>query len=320
MWLAVRCFAVTSTPADPSADRASNGEGRVAAAWPWVLRAVWFLLPFSVGSSFGDALSTRSAPVRLTALGLAWVWWGLGLLSTLVPHPIGLVIIRVCAPLAFVVAVWATTTGVAYSAVSGFGLAVSVVVCALSFSANTGHLYVNGPAYPNERRYLLRPPALLLLGPIPLAGAAAASGTVLGPLLVASGAWVFGGLAFAVGVAAAFVAARALYVFTRRFLVFVPAGFVVHDFESLRDPVLFKRQTIEGIRAAAVDSDSLDLTAKAPGLTIEVLLREKVEITKVRNSRDTGEVGKTARFLVVPSMPGRFLTAAAKRRYPTGPR
>ena len=311
---------MTSTPADPAAERASDGEGRVAAAWPWILRAVWFVLPFSVGPSFGDALSTRSAAVRLTAIALAWAWWGLGLLSTLVPHPIGLVVVRVGTPLALSAAVWATTTGEPSSVVSGFGLAVSAVICALSFSSNTGHLYVNGPAYPNERRYLLRPPALLLLGPIPLAGAVAGVGTVLGPLLVASREWVVGGFALTIGVVAVLVAARALYVLTRRFLVFVPAGFVVHDFESLRDPVLFKRQMIEGIRAAAADSDSLDLTAKAPGLAIEVMLREKVEITKVRNSRDTGEVGKTARFLVVPSMPGRFLAAAIKRRYPTGVR
>ena len=301
----------------PRTERAAQFEGRRVALWPWLLRAAWFVLPFTVGASLSKALSPLSDEVRGTALVLAWVWWSVGLLSTMVPHPIGLVAVRVGAALSLATSTWSASTGRASSGIAAVALGVAVIVVTLAFAADTGHLYVNGPAYPNERRYVLGPSALLLLGPIPIAGAVVGGATVAGPLLLASQRWAIGSVACAAGLGLGAVSARALYALTRRFLVFVPAGLVLHDFEALRDPVLFQHALVEAIRPASADSDSLDLTVGAPGLTVEVLLREKVEITKLRNSRDHGEIGRTARFLVVPSMPGRFLAAAKRRGYPT---
>ncbi len=314
--------AVTSSPppthpVSPRTERAAQFEGRRVALWPWVLRAAWFVLPLTVGAALSKALSPLSDGVRGTTLVLAWVWWSAGLLSTMVPHPIGLVALRVAAALSVATSTWSASTGRASSGVAAIALGVATVAGILAFGADTGHLYVNGPAYPNERRYVLRPSALLLLGPIPLAGAMVGCASVAGPLLLGAQRWAIGGVACAVGLGLGAICARALYALTRRFLVFVPAGLVLHDFEALRDPILFQHGLVEAIQPAPVDSDSLDLTAGAPGLTVEVLLREKIEITKLRNSRDHGEIGRTARFLVVPSMPGRFLAAAKRRGYPT---
>ncbi len=287
-------------------------------AWPWAVRAVWFVLPFAFGQLLGDGLADCSRPVQVVAVTLAWAGWGLGLLATLIFHPAGLVVLRTAAPLALATAVWswvhARPSGVAVSV--GVGAAVLAVI--VVHSAETGLLAVNGPAYPNERRFLLRPSAVLLVGPIPLAGVALASGPVAGPLLLASRQWVLGGVATVLGAGLVFVTSRSLYAVARRFVVFVPAGFVVHDESTLREPVLFRRQDIEMLRAAPAGSDSLDLTAGAPGLAVEVLLRERVEVTKVTGPRDLGTTGKTARFLIVPTRPGRLLATAAERRYPTG--
>ena len=281
--------------------------------WPWILRALWVALPFTVGDSLRDAASTRSSAVRIVIIGLAWTWWAVGLIATLVPHPAGLVALR-CGSLAVLgAALWCLADRSDVDVMSILALSVALMVFGVVLWSETGHWCVNGPAYANERRFLLRAPAVLLVGPIPVAAALLAGATISGPLLLASKSWVPGGVCLVGGVAVTLVVARALYAQCRRFLVFVPAGLVVHDFNMIREPVLFKKQVVELLHAAPAGSDSLDLTANASGLALEVLLTEKVEITKVKNSRDPGETGRTARVLIVPTLPGRLLrTAAAK--------
>ncbi len=271
------------------------------------------MVPFTVGVAMSEAVSQRSSTVRLVAVGVAWAWWAVGLLAVLVPHPAGLVALRSGSLAVVATALWCVFERSSVDASSVVALSVALIVCGAALWSETGHWCVNGPAYANERRFLLRSPAVLLMGPIPVAGVLLAAAPVAGPLLLASKAWVLGGVCLVGGVAIALVVARALYAQCRRFLVFVPAGLVVHDFDVLREPVLFKKQTVELLRAAPAESDSLDLTANASGLALEVLLTEKVEITKVKNSRDTGETGRTARFLIVPTLPGRLLKTAAAR-------
>ena len=179
-------------------------------AWPWAVRAVWFVLPFAFGQLLGDGLADCSRPVQVVAVTLAWAGWGLGLLATLIFHPAGLVVLRTAAPLALATAVWswvhARPSGVAVS----IGVGAAVVAVIVVHSAETGLLAVNGPAYPNERRFLLRPSAVLLVGPIPLAGVVLASGPVAGPLLLASRQWVLGGFATVLGAALVLVTSRSL--------------------------------------------------------------------------------------------------------------
>jgi hypothetical protein len=256
--------------------------------------------------------------VQVVAVVLAWALWAIALVATLIFHPAGLVALRCTAPLAMAAGVWSWVHGSPTALVVAAGIGAASLAVIVVHSAETGLLAVNGPAYPNERRYLLRPSAVLLVGPIPLAGALLAAGIVAGPLLLAARQWVAGAAASVIGAGFVLVTSRSLYGVARRFVVFVPAGFVVHDESTLREPVLFRRQDVELIRAAPAGSDSLDLTAGAPGLAVEVLLREKVEVTKVSGPRDVGTTGKTARFLIVPTRPGRLLATAAARRYPTG--
>ena len=169
-----------------------------------------------------------------------------------------------------------------------------------------------------ERRFLLRPSASILLI-APIATALVAAGLVIGPLLLAAKQWLLGSVATALGFAATYLLTRSLFALARRFLVFVPAGFVIHDYSALREPVLFKRGQIERMRAAPADTDSLDLTLGAPGLVLEFLLKEKVEMSRLMGPRDRiGETGKSARFLAVPTLPGRLLNEARSRHYPVG--
>jgi hypothetical protein len=289
---------------------------RLERMWPWLLRLVWLGLPFVVGAAFAEALTDRSNPVRVVGVVLAWAWWGAGLVATLVPHPVGLIALRSGSLVVVGGALWSLFERPTIDALGTSAVAAALLAVGMALWSETGHWCVNGPAYANERRFLLRAPAILLLGPIPVATCLLAAGPIVGPLVIAAQSWVLGVVLTLAGLAVAVIAARALYAQCRRFFVFVPAGFVVHDTGVVREPVLFTKKIVERLHAAPSDTDSLDLTANASGLAIEVLLTEKVEITKVKHARDPGETGRTARFLIVPTLPGRLLKTAAKRGFP----
>ena len=181
-----------------------------------------------------------------------------------------------------------------------------------------GRFYVNGPAYPNELRLPLAVPGPLWLGPLELAWAVTVGAPLGGLLLLAARQWVAGGLVLVVGGAGAVVAARALHGLSRRWVVFVPAGLVLHDPVTLADPVLFERPGIETLRPAPAGSDSLDLTQRAPGLALELVLWEKVPLVLIRPGRLGGDSGSSARLLFTPTRPGLVLREAAARRIPVG--
>ena len=292
--------------------------GGIEGLWPWILRAVWFGAALACGPLVGEALRNRSRPIQLLVTIAAWLLWGAGLVATLVPHPIGLVGLRIVGPLLLTTTLWASTQPETSSIARIFALVCALTISLLVSTHETGHFCVNGPAYPNERRFLLRPSAPLLLI-APIASALVAVGFLSGPVLLAARQWMAGGVATALGFPIAYLLSRSLFGLARRFLVFVPAGFVIHDYSALREPVLFKRGQIERMRAAPIDTDSLDLTLGAPGLVLEFLLKEKVEMSRLLGPRDrVGETGKSARFLAVPTLPGRLLSEASKRHYPVG--
>ena len=243
-----------------------------------------------------------------------WLVWALILVATLVPHPVGLTGLRVTAPAAVVAAIASAASGRPSLLSSGLALATTLLATAIAFAPSTGTLFVNGAAYPNERRYLLRVPGLLLLGPIELAWALVAVAPAAGLLLLAAHQWVLGGVVTALSLPAAIVASRSLHSLSQRWVVFVPAGLVLRDPLSLDDPVLFHRATVESLHPAPAGTDSLDLTQRAAGLALELVLREKVAMTMSRPGRRLGEPGSSARLLFTPTRPGAVLVTASERR------
>jgi hypothetical protein len=273
---------------------------------PWLLRGLWVALPFTVGPALADALHSAAEPVRTVAsLGL-WVGWGLGVAATLVPHPLSLTALRMLAPAAVAAALAAAVAG----------SPSALVAAAWAFTPGIGATWVNGPAYPNERRYPLRAPGALLAGPLLLAWAVAVAGLSAGPLLLAAERWVAGGLAVVVGLPVAWVVARSLHNLSRRWAVFVPAGMVLHDPLTLLDPVLLLRATVARVGPAAADTDALDLSQRAPGLALEMDLREDVSFTLIVPGRREGRPAVTSRFLFTPTRPGEVLDEARRRRLP----
>jgi hypothetical protein len=291
---------------------------RLRPYFPWLVRAAWAALPFTAGPAFGAALHPHSEAVRLTAAVVLWAGWAVVLVGTLVPWPVGLTALRIAAPAAAVTAGAAALTNRPSVLAALLAVATTLLALLLAFTPTTGRLYVNGPAYPNEQRFLLAVPGALLLGPLPLAWAVTVGAPVAGLLLLAARAWVAGTAVLVVGGAAAVILARALHGLSRRWVVLVPAGLVLHDPMSLADPILFEKAVIETLRPAPADSDSLDLTQGARGLALELVLRQKVTMVLAKPGRRGGQPGSSARLLFTPSRPGLVLREAAARRVRVG--
>lgn len=281
---------------------------------PWLLRAAWLTLPLTTGALLADALDERSGPVQLVAAVLAWAVWGAVVLALLLRRPLGLTVLRTASPASFGAAVWAaadTGEGAALVLLAG-------VPAIVSFLPEVGEWMVNGAAYGFERRFPLRAPGALLLGPIPLSEVLLVAGVVTGPLLLAAEQWVLGGLALVIGLPVAAICARALHALSLRWAVLVPAGLVVKDHVTMVDPVLFKRGEVEVLRPAPSDTDAVDLTARAPGLALELRLKEKADISVLEPGAREPQHGKVLRLLFTPSRPGALLADAGERRIPIG--
>ncbi|MBW3649891.1 MAG: hypothetical protein KY458_04915 [Actinobacteria bacterium] len=286
--------------------------------YPWLLRALWASLPFVAGPALAQGLDERSTAVRAVASAGLWGGWAVVLCATLVLHPLGLTLLRMAAPAAVVAAAWSVGPASDLPALAAvLGTVVAMVVALLP---ETAVLFVNGPAYPNERRYPLRPPGALLLGPIPLAWAAAVAAPGAAVLLLAAGRWVTGGVVALVAVGGGFVGGRALHGLSRRWVVFVPAGVVLHDPMSLADPVLFRRQVVAALGPAPADTDAFDLTQRAPGLALQLDLTEEATLVLVQPGHRVGPTVAVRRVLFTPTRPGRVLEEAGRRRLAGAPR
>jgi hypothetical protein len=132
--------------------------------------------------------------------------------------------------------------------------------------------------------------------------------------------------------------ARSLHQLSRRWVVLVPAGFVVHDPFTMPEPQLFLRRTITRLGPALEADDRvveapligpdptdlepvgdrvIDLTAGAPGLALELRLAEPVDLL-LRRGRRTAETVPALAILFTPARPTRVLDAARERRIPVG--
>lgn len=281
--------------------------------WPWAVRAIWLTLPFTVGEVIGDAVADSSRPVQLTATIGAWLLWGLGLALTAVPHTTTLTPLRLIGPGAFVVAaVAAVDAGVSAMAVAALALSAAASVAILSPAI--GAWFINGSSYGAERRVPLRPPATLLFGPIPIAGAVVVATAISLPLLVAAKGWVAAAVVAVIGGPMSLAAARALHRLTARWLVFVPAGMVVHDPLAVPDPVLFKRTAVHTFGPALADTTAVDLSMGATGLLLELRLTEPAEIAHRAGPGQEPEAHELQAILVAPARPGVVLEEAKARR------
>jgi hypothetical protein len=278
----------------------------------WLLRVLWLTLPFTTGDALGTALASRSTPVQHTVAIGAWALWALLAVALVVPHAVTLTSVRVGVPGAVVVAAWAAWRSHG-SGTAVAGLVVAVVAAGLVMSGFVADGYVDGSSYGDERRFALRAPGPLLLGPIPLAWAALVAGVIVGPLWLACECWIRGIIGTVIGWTLAILAWRAIHTLSKRFVVFVPAGMTLVDPSTLIDAILLPRRSVMALGPAPAHGDGLDLSQQALGLALEVTLNEPFGLT-LRKGRNASEEVEAARIVFTPARPAAVLAEAARRR------
>ena len=280
-----------------------------------VLRLLWLTLPLTVGPAVQAGLDDASTPVAAVAVVGLWAGWAGTLLALLVPRITGLTVLRLAVPgLAALAVVLAVRDGV--EGVDVLALGTAALVAAVALWPSVGVDLVDGSSYGPERRLPLRVPPAVAVGAAPPAVVVVLAGVAVGPLLLAAEQWLAGALVTVVGLALAAAAVRALHQLSRRFLVFVPGGLVVHDPMTLVEPVLFARNGLVRVGPAEAGTGALDLTMGAGGLVMELRLQAPTDLVRRRPGRSPDQALHAAAVLVAPTPTAAFLAEAEARRLP----
>jgi hypothetical protein len=265
------------------------------------------------------AVDGRSVGVRATVMITAWLLWGVGIVALVVLSPLGLTIIRMLSFLACGAAVFSWIGGA--EPVPGGGFVACTLICGvLVGGADFGQRCVQASAYGDEQRFLLRAPAAFVI-PITVAGVAWAASVLAGPLLLACGQWIIGGLVTIVAVWLTWMLLPRFNTLSRRWLVLVPAGVVVHDQVVLAETLMVARADVVSIALALTGTEAADFTGPASGHAVEIGLRAMVTALVAPAKRTQAQMTQaqvTPRatalhvqsFIVAPTRPGAVLRAA----------
>ncbi len=299
--------------AGPQAARAA---GLLTRAGLWPLRVVWVLAPLGIGVGLADRLDHFASTGGTIAEIALWAAWFAGLVACLVPSTQSLTAVRIGAPGALALVVLAAVVGdggfpAARLEALGYGVLLSLV----AFQPTTGDRMINGSAYGSERRMALRPPAFALLGPVQVTWLAVFAGLVTGPVLLANEWWIAGVVACGAGAFVCRHGFRVLHQLARRWIVFVPAGFVIHDHVLLVESILLRRAVVAALGPAregdATAAGAADVSGGARGLALEVAAKERVAFG--RRVKRTVVNTEADRVVFTPSLPGAVLTEARIR-------
>lgn len=278
----------------------------------WAARVVWLALAVAGGQGFGDALAAHSRPVQLTGTICLWAIWAAVALASLVPSTASLTLMRMVVPGALVAAVVAAVEAGTVASILTTVFAAAMAV--LTASGELGQVFAQGSAYGDEQRFLLRPPAALLV-PVVVTWSAWCAAWLIGPLALAAGAWVLGGALTVVALLLTAYLSPRFHRLTRRWLVVVPAGLVLHDHVVLAETVMFVESTLAGVGLAYADTEAADLTGPAAGHAVEIRLHEhSTVVTAPTRAKPGGTALHVRSVLVAPSRPGSLLAHLDRRR------
>jgi hypothetical protein len=283
----------------------------------WLARLAWVLVAIVGGSAVEQAVGSRSDAVRLTAAVGCWAGWAIVMLALVIASVRTLTVVRVGAPLAAGVTLAAGLAGADALSLVGLGVSAGVTLLAV-FAAEFGRSFVQASAYGDEDRFPLRPPAAVMIAAV-LTWLVWAACLLSGPMLLAARSWVAGALLSVAAVAGAVLLGPRWHRLSQRWLVFVPAGVVLHDPVVLADTVSLRSAQVARIRLAPGDTDAADLTGPASGYALEVQTTQSITVVfAFTPSEPNGRAIHMTGFLVSPSRPGGALATAARRGLPVG--
>ena len=279
------------------------------------MRGLWIAVLVTGGRAIDSAIAGSDAATALTWLALAG--WVVGVGCMAFPAVTSLTATRAIVPLAVPLAAVAWIGGA--DPVDGALFVGSAVLTAVAAgSSPIGRAFVQAAAYGDEDRHLLRPPLLFAMVAATLW--LIWSGLVTTAVVVTAREHAVPAVvAWIVAVVIGAVLLPRWHRLSRRWLVLVPAGIVVHDHVALAETLMVPRRIVSAIGLALASTDAADLTGGTPGHAIEIRTSEAITavLGAVAAERAGAAIHLTG-FLVAPTRPGRVLAAAASRRLPVG--
>ena len=277
---------------------------RIATGLLWSMRILVGCLPF-VGAGVGALLETRSTAIQIVGTVLAWLIWGLIVLASFISHPISLTVLRMGTPVfaGFLVFIAATDQG---STLQVINATIGFAVLLIGFSAEIGSIYVQASAYGDERRFLLRPP-VAFVAPVAISVVIVDFFIIATPMFFAARIWLAGCIKFM---------APRIHQLSRRWLVFVPAGFVVHDEIVLSINLMIKKQELVDIQLARDDTQAADLSALTWGVPLELSFNKTLDVSLTaigaRHLKAVSAIHATS-IIIAPSRPGAVLRTQSQK-------
>ena len=242
-------------------------------AWP--VRVLW-LVAALLPNNLTDTMSSHSQVLRTTMSVELWLLWALVALAIWLHHPISLTTARCIVPVVvahLLVGLPDSSFGVG----NVIGAACALVALVLIYTSDYGSIHVQAGAYGDERRHLLRVPAPIVM-PLVIGWGVMAVVVCITPLMLASERYVVGGIGVVLSVGLLWQLPVRLHRLSRRWLVKVPAGWVVHDDVVLSENLLVKTYDVVSMGLALEGSEALDLTGMTRGVPIEMQLREMTDV------------------------------------------
>ena len=254
-----------------------------------------------------NALRQMSSLTGISSTVGIWLLWSIALLCTLVPSSSALTAIRLALPTIFViVAAVAVVIGIASGVAAA--LAISLLASLLIFSGDIGDSFVQLAAYGDERRYLLRcPPAMLLVQV--LSWLVWLTLTIVAINLLAGDALILGAIVAIVALLLAIVLPRRFHRFSRRWLVSVPAGLVIHDHVVLAETAMFMNNAVIEVGIDLAPSEAADLSGKCSGVGLLIALKDFDTVVLAATPKTPGGSAIHVKSMrVCPTRPGRAIT------------
>lgn len=214
-----------------------------------------------------------SDPVSIALAVWGWLLWIAVAIALLVPSPLSATVVHAISPLAVVCA------ALAVDAPSLFASLVALIVVR---SAVLMDYMVQGGAYGQEQRFALRTP-VPFMAPAVLAWALLMVSVFGSTFFLATQQWWIGTPLLALAAVALRIIPQRLHRLSRRWLVIVPSGVVVHDHLVLAETVMSPRNKIASLSVAETHSESADFTGGVLGPRLAIELREpdKIVLSKI---------------------------------------
>ena len=232
----------------------------------WAARAVWAAV--GMLAPWDTVADGRTAAVSAVLRTWGWTSWLAVMVALFVPAALCLTAVRTLAPAVAVTAFFMGNPVWAFPA---------VVMMRVLLSRDVADVLVQGSAYGAETRFALRTP-VPYLAPAVLVWSALVATTVGGSLLLAVGNPAAGIPVTAAGALLAWKVPVRLHRLSRRWLVVVPAGLVVHDHLVLGETMMVRRDHLGAVTLQESPGDEADLTGAVPGRRVRIVMTQPDKI------------------------------------------